>query len=375
MGPSRNSSPPPAFVLTSTAEPIVAIGDDGDSVQIINLKNHKDPSQVARIPVGPLVSVSPLAMDADKDGRADFIFCGKEKVTMLSTSLPVASGSILWPTIGGSSLHSGGRPALYEKKMEQLNDSSRVLLEQTAQNAKAELDKGDYAKALEHSRLILNFNPRHREAQKVYDSAIAKTHRGSRALIAAVVLVLVLGFAFLIWRIVSTMRLIRRTNAMAEANEVDKILPAFRSHIRFHKGQKKVIAHLAALSQKTHLLPTDFTADLEKAHQSNPRDNNITLTLARIYLQQQKSDPSVIPFYEAACKAGGTTAPYEILLGNIFIQKGDYAAAHNHLKAAHDRGDRSAPLFDGLAQVYIGLGRISGRYVPRLRIRFAFAPR
>ena len=150
----------------------------------------------------------------------------------------------------------------------------------------------------------------------------------------------------------------------AEEGKADQVLNAFRKHFRFHRGQKSVVAHLAALACKMGIAPEEFAARFERALHSRPNDGPLRLVLARIYLQRKRADADAVPFYEAASKAGGDVAPYESLLGRIHLANKHYAEAHGYLKSAFDHNDRSPELYEALAQVYLALGRISPRHIP-----------
>jgi tetratricopeptide (TPR) repeat protein len=360
----RKFATSPALIITTDDEAYAGVGVEGDAFLLLNLRRHKEPSQVRVVPTGPLAPTCPLVLDANSDGKAELFVTRKDGAALLSTSLAVQTGKILWPMLGGSSLHGGSRPRLYEQAAQQAYRTTRALIKGSLLSAQAEFDKGNYDKALEQARLVLGFNPRHTLAREIESSVLAHTHRGSRLATALAVLAAALAAGFFLWRWLATLRLIRRTEAWAAAGQPDAILPAFKSHMRLHRGQPKLILHLAALSQRLGLLPSEFTELLEKAHKAHPNDANTTLTLARLYLHQHKEDADAVPFYEAAAQTEGNTAGYDLMLGRIKLRAGPLDAAHAHLRHAYDQGDRSGVLFDTLAQVYLGQGRISPRHVP-----------
>ncbi|MBN1867895.1 protein kinase [Candidatus Sumerlaeota bacterium] len=357
---------PCAPFATSEEEPFVAIGDARDTLHLINLRRHGEAGHAFSAKVGPLGFTSPLVLDADKDGRIDvFVQHLDRSVTMVATSLLVESGTVLWPTRGGSCMHGGGRPSIYESEKAEERQSQKIILNRRLEDAARVYEEGDADQALEMAAFVLKFNPRNRDALDIEKDAEARLHRFSRLITRAVVLVVAIVVLYILWRAWATFSLIRRTREMAGRGEKELLLDAFERHMRLHKGmQMRVIAHLARICQQVRVVPAGMTATFERAHRVRPSTLDVALTLADLYLEENRLDPDVVPVFEMARKESTSPAPFNLALGRIHYRQGNARVARRYLEESYKQGNRSGDLFEALARVYIDLDQLTVRHLP-----------
>ena len=364
---------PMGFFMTTNKEPIAAIGD-ANALVLVNLLNHTQTSQILRYEMSPLAPTTPLIFDADKNGKADILVQGKERVSLVATSLSIPQGTIQWSTYSGSSLRNGGRPKLYENMVGDRDRIHRGALSTWLDDAKGELEKKDYGKAIEKTQAILDFNPRYEDALKIQKQAIARRDMGFHILYSIIGVALAAALLACLWRWFSEFLLLKRTKEWASHGADSEILQAFRKHQRFLGLPMRLVCRLAEVSDQLHMLPVDFTTTLEKAHSSRPANREITRTLARLYLQQPNLDPEAIRVYEIAAEASDNPAPYDLAIGRIYMKIPDMELAKVHLEKAYKQGERSVILLDCLAQVYALKGETTARNLPVFEVASRNSP-
>jgi len=363
-------TPPALFFSPQSPEarpgtPILVIGEDSGALLFVDLTPGKpaDPLLLQRAIIGPLGYTCPLVLDVDGRGRACLLVQKRDTTCLLATGLPVQGSWVHWPAAQGGKLRTGGRSPFFERFRDARQAMQKEILQDAVKKARAAIEQRHYREALAAADQVRRFNPYHTEGTSIRTGALVGLYRTQLAL-SGILGLAVLAFAGLAaFRFLTTRTILRRMREMSGRKMAAAILPAFQRYFKLRKGPALVVAQLAELCVRHELLPRELTTILEKGHRSHPEDKNITLTLARLYLDAGRLDGEAAAVFEKACRLTDTKAPFELALGRIALA-GNLEDARPLLESAYKLGCRDPHLYDALAEVYTKLDLLTPRHLP-----------